>query len=124
MKTIQSLLERPGLISGCIIALIIMFCAGGPVFAARVAGADENVNTTTAPENTVKKIIKATPAVPDASIKQTIPPADQTREVKTENVKQTPEKIQDEKPPAHHTRKVHDNKYVTLDFDNVDISDQ
>jgi general secretion pathway protein D len=122
MKTLHSFISRSGLLAGGIIALIIMLCAGGPAFAARVAGADENINTTTAPADTTKKIIKVSPAVPDTSIKQTIPPADQAKEVKTENVIQPSEEIQDEKLPVHHTKKAHDNKYVTLDFDNVDIS--
>jgi general secretion pathway protein D len=148
MKTIQSLLIRPGLISGCIIALIILLCAGGPAFAARVAGANENVNTTTAPADTTKKIIKVSPAVPDTSIKQTIPPAKEaiipiqnkeavtpgtaetketnpaepSAEVKEEDTAQKPETTKDEKLPAHHTKKAHDKRYVTLDFDNVDIS--
>ncbi len=108
MKTIQSLLVRPGLISGCIIALIILFCVGGTGFAARVAGTEENVSTTAAP--------------PDTSIKETIPPADQATQVKTEKIMQTPEEIQDEKLPAHPTKKEATKKYVTLDFDNVDIS--
>jgi general secretion pathway protein D len=126
MKNLHSFIIKSGLLSGGIIALIIILCAGGPAFAARVAGADENVSTTTAPADTTKKIIKVSPAAPDTSIKQTIPPVDQAgdqaKEVKTENVIQNPEEIQDEKLPAHHAKKVHDNKYVTLDFDNVDIS--
>ena len=122
MKTMHPFIIRPGLIVGGIIALIIMLCVGGPAFAARVAGTDENVNTTTAPADTTKKIIKVSPAMPDTSIKQTIPPADKAKEVKTENAIQTPEEIQDEKLPSHHTQKVYDKKYVTLDFDNVDIS--
>jgi general secretion pathway protein D len=126
MKNLHAFIIKSGLLSGGIIALIIMLCAGGPAFAARVAGADENVSTTTAPADTTKKIIKVSPAAPDTSIKQTIPPVDQAgdqaKEVKTENVIQNPEEIQDEKLPAHHAKKVHDNKYVTLDFDNVDIS--
>ena len=122
MKTLHAFLVRPGLISGGIIALTIMLCAGGPAFAARVAGSGENVNTTTAPADTTKKIIKVLPAEPDTSIKQTIPPADQAKEVKTEDAIQKPEEIQDEKLPAPHAQKVHNKKYVTLDFDNVDIS--
>jgi general secretion pathway protein D len=122
MKTLHSFLVRPGLISGGIIALTIMLCVGGPAFAARVAGSGENVNTTTAPADTTKKIIKVLPAEPDTSIKQTIPPADQAKEAKTEDAIQKPEEIQDEKLPAPHAQKVHNKKYVTLDFDNVDIS--
>jgi general secretion pathway protein D len=98
-----------------------MLCTGGPAFAARVAGADENVSTTTAPADTAKKIIKVSPAAPDTSIKQTISAADQAKEVKEEDATQKPEEIQAEKPPAHHTKKKSSQKYVTLDFDNVDI---
>src|SRR5664280_1892947 len=112
---------RPGLIAGGLIALIIMLCAGGPAFAARVAGTDENVNTTTAPADTTKKIIKVSPAVSDTSIKQTIPPADQAKQVKTKKVIQTPKEIQDEKLPGHPAKKEAAKKYVTLDFDNVEI---
>ena len=121
MKTLHSFIIRKGLIAGGIIALIIMLCAGEPAFAARVAGTDENVNTTTAPADTAKKIIKVSPAVSDTSIKQAIPPADQAKQVKTEKVMQTSEEIQDEKLPAHPAKKEAAKKYVTLDFDNVEI---
>jgi general secretion pathway protein D len=121
MKTLHFFIIRKGLIAGGIIALIIMLCAGGPAFAARVAGTDENVNTTTSPADTTKKIIKVSPAVSDTSIKQTIPPADQAKQVKTEKVIQTPKEIQDEKLPAHPAKKEAAKKYVTLDFDNVEI---
>jgi general secretion pathway protein D len=103
MKTSHYFILRSGLLSSGIIALIIMLCAGGPVFAAHVAGADENVNTT----------IVGAP----------VPPAAQpSKKVKTKNVIQNPEEIQDEKLPSHSTKKEASKKYVTLDFDNVDIS--
>ncbi|MGA2782227.1 MAG: type II secretion system secretin GspD [Smithella sp.] len=103
MKTSHSFILRSGLLSSGIIALIIMLCVGGPVFAARVAGADENVNTT---------IVGA--PVPTA--------AQPSKKVKAENVIQNPEEIQDKKLPSHPTKKEASKKYVTLDFDNVDIS--
>jgi len=126
MKNLNAFIIRPGLIAGGIIALIIMLCAGGSAFAARVAGTDENVNTTIAgapappaaqPEDTQKK-----DAVPQAKEIKAITPSQPLKEVKTENVIQTPEEIQDEKLPAHPAKKEAAKKYVTLDFDNVDIS--
>lgn len=103
MKTSHFFILRSGLLSSGIIALIIMLCVGGPVFAAHVAGADENVNTT----------IVGAP----------VPPAAQpSKKVKTENVIQNHEEIQDKKLPSHSTKKEASKKYVTLDFDNVDIS--
>ena len=135
---------RPGFISGCIIALIILLCNGGPGFAARIAGSGENVNTTAVPADTARKMIKAAPVAP---VKQDVPAAEEaisagrkkdavpqdspeikaidpvrpSTEVKTEDVIQPPEEIQAGKLPAHHTKKAHDKRYVTLDFDNVEI---
>ena len=131
MKTIKSIRMRPGIISGCIIALIILFSHGCPAFAARVAGSGENVNPTTTPAETTKQIIKVSPSppvpVPDTSIKQTIPAADQAKEVKTKDAITPAEAIlketaqEDAKPSAHHTKKKASRQYVTLDFDNVEI---
>ncbi len=68
----------------------------GPAFAARVAGTDENVNTTTAPAppstppeetqkketvlpaDTTKEIINVSPTTPVAPVKQDIPAAEKT----------------------------------------------
>jgi hypothetical protein len=83
-----------------------MLCAGGPAFAARVAGTDENVNTTTAPADTTKKIIKVSPAVSGHFHKTDYSSRDQAiRQVKTENVIQNPKKFRTEKLPAHPAKK-------------------
>ena len=124
MKTMHPFIIRPGLIVGGIIALIIMLCVGGPAFAARVAGTDENVNTTMAapappaaqPEDTQKK-----DAVPQTLEIKAINPAESTNAVKTENVIQKPKEIRAEKLPAQPAKKETSKKYVTIDFDNVDI---
>ena len=42
-------------------------CVCGPVFAARLAGTDENVSTTTTTADTTKKIIEASPSKTAAS---------------------------------------------------------
>jgi len=165
MKTLHPFIIRPGLLSGGIIALVILLSVGGPAFAARVAGTDENVNTTIAPTpqaaqpedtqkketalpaDTTKKIIKVSPAAPIAPVKQDVPPAEKTispaqskdavpkdspeikavnpaepsKEVKTENVIQKSKEIRAEKLPAQPAKKEAAKKYVTIDFDNVDI---
>ena len=72
MKTIQSILMKPGIIFGCIIALILMLSHGAPGYAARVAGSDENVNTTTTPADSARKMIKAAPVIP---VKKDVPAA-------------------------------------------------
>ena len=162
MKTMH-LIIRPGLLAGGIFALIVMLCVGGPAFAARIAGTDENVNTTTPaplstqpededtqkketapPADTTKKIIKVSPEAPVDSVKQDVPaaektisptqnkdtvppeikainPAEPTNAVKTENVIQTPKEIRAKKLPAEPVKREADKKYVTIDFDNVDI---
>jgi general secretion pathway protein D len=142
-----------------------MLCVGGPAFAARVAGTDENVNTTTTPEppsaqpedtqkketapsaDTTKKIIEVSPAAPVAPVKQDVPAeekttapaqskdavpkdspeikainsAEPTNVVKTENVIQRPKEIRAKKLPTEPVKREADKKYVTIDFDNVDI---
>ncbi len=165
MKTLHSFIIRPGLLTGGIIALVILLSVGGPAFAARVAGTDENVNTTTVPTppstqpedtqkketvppaDTIEKIIEVSPAAPVAPVKQEVPPAETTispaqskdavskdspeikaispaeplKEVKTENVIQKPKKIRAEKLPTGSAKREAAKKYVTIDFDNVDI---
>ena len=98
-----------------IIALIILLCAVGPAFSARIAGTDENVNTITTPAQSKDAVPKDSP-----EIKATNPGT--STEVKTENVIQKPKEIRAEKLPAHPAKKETSKKYVTLDFDNVDIS--
>jgi hypothetical protein len=77
---------RPGLFSGGIIALIILLCAGGPAFAARIAGTDENVNTITTPAQSKDAVPKDSP-----EIKATTP--EPSTEVKTENVIKSPKRF-------------------------------
>ena len=69
------------------------------------------------PEDTQKK-----DAMPQAKEIKAITPSQPSKEVKIENVIQNSEEIQDEKLPAHPAKKEAAKKYVTLDFDNVDIS--
>jgi general secretion pathway protein D len=165
MKTMHFFIIRPGLLSGGIIALVILLSVGGPAFAARVAGTDENVNTTTTPAppstqpedtqkketappaGTTNKVIEVSPAAPVLPLKQEVPAAGKTispaqskdavpsetpekkainsaqptNAVKTENVIQKPKEIRAEKLPARSAKKEPDKKYVTIDFDNVDI---
>ena len=110
MKTMHFFIIRSGLLIGGIITLIIMLCVGGPAFAAHIAEANENVNTSTAPTDAIKKTANL-PAAPSATIKQTIPSAQQATDVKTDDAKQKPQKTKEAS-----------KRYVTIDFDNVDIS--
>ena len=184
MKTLHAFIIRQGLLSGGIIALVILLSVVGPAFAARVADTDENVNPKTAPAaaitqpnedkkkkeiappaadtskaiikalpvdqpavDTPKKIIQVSPAAPVAPIKQDVPdagkiiapaqskdavpkdspeikaisPAQPSTEVKTGNVIPKPEEIPVEKVPTKTAKKEPEKKYVTIDFDNVDI---
>ena len=115
MKTLHSFVLKPGLFSIGIIALIIMFCVCGSAFAARLAGTDENVNTTTETADTTKKIIEAAPA------KQDVTSVKPENEVKQDDTTQESGTIKEEKQPAHSVKKEDSKKYVTIDFDNVDI---
>ncbi|MDD5344425.1 MAG: type II secretion system secretin GspD [Smithella sp.] len=97
-----------------------MLCVGKPAFAARIAGANENVNTSTIPADTTKKTVNL-PSAPSATIKQTIPSARQTTDIKTDDAKQNLQDTKEEKEPFSNTKKEATKKYVTIDFDNVDI---
>ncbi|MEN6431954.1 MAG: type II secretion system secretin GspD [Smithella sp.] len=97
-----------------------MLCVGKPAFAARIAGANENVNTSTIPADTTKKTVNL-PSAPSATIKQTIPSARQTTDIKTGDAKQNLQDTKEEKEPFSYTKKEATKKYVTIDFDNVDI---
>ena len=120
MRTSHSFILKPCLFSCGIIALIIMLCVGKPAFAARIAGANENVNTSTIPADTTKKTVNL-PSAPSATIKQTIPSARQTTDIKTGDAKQNLQDTKEEKEPFSYTKKEATKKYVTIDFDNVDI---
>lgn len=120
MRTSHSFILKPCFFSCGIIALIIMLCVGKPAFAARIAGADENVNTSTIPADTTKKTVNL-PSAPSATIKQTIPSARQTTDIKTDDAKQNLQDTKEEKEPFSNTKKEATKKYVTIDFDNVDI---
>ncbi len=120
MRTSHSFILKPCFFSCGIIALIIMLCVGKPAFAARIAGANENVNTSTIPADTTKKTVNL-PSAPSATIKQTIPSARQTTDIKTGDAKQNLQDTKEEKEPFSYTKKEATKKYVTIDFDNVDI---
>ena len=105
---------RPGLLSGGIIAFILFLSLGGPAFAAHVAGTEDIVKTTTAPElpaaqpdiaqkkeatppeDATKKIIEALPTEPDAPVKQEVPAA---------GIDLSPSKIRDPAPPEKQEKK-------------------
>ncbi len=122
MKTLHSFVLKPGLFSCGIIALIIICCVCGPVFAARLAGTDENVSTTTTTADTTKKIIEASPSKTAASVKQDITSVKPEKEVKAEGAIKESGTIKEEKSSAQAIKKEDSKKYVTIDFDNVDIS--
>ena len=116
MKTSHSFILKQGLFSGGIFALIIMLCVCGPVFAARVAGTPESVTTTTTTTGTTKEIIKVSPAQTVAPAKQDVPSVNME-----EAEQQKPEMIKDKKQPAQPAKREVSKRYVTIDFDNVDI---
>jgi general secretion pathway protein D len=136
MKTLHSFISRTGLFSCGIIALIILLCYGGTAFAARVAGTDENVITSTVPPAAlvapVKQDIPATgktslpeqgkDAVPTDSLGiKAINSSETSKEVKTEKAIQKRQEVKKEKAQSHSTKKQDSKRYVTLDFDNVEI---
>jgi general secretion pathway protein D len=115
-----SVIVRPSLLAGGIIALVIMFCVGGSAFAARVADTDENINTTNAPASSpAQNIGAASKASPEIKAINSTQP---TNAVKIKNVIKKPKEIQTENLRVEPAKKETTKKYVTIDFDNVDIS--
>ncbi|MGD0168925.1 MAG: secretin N-terminal domain-containing protein, partial [Smithella sp.] len=121
MKTLHAFVLKPGLFSSGIIALIIICCVCEPAFAARLAGTDENVSTTTTTADTTKKIIEASPAETAAGAKQDVTSVKTEREVKAESAIKESGTIKEEKSSSQAVKKEDSKKYVTIDFDNVDI---
>ena len=128
MKTIQSMLLKPGLIFGCLIALTLLLCLGGQAFAARVAGSGETVNTAPVPGGGGEVLIVApsqtpAPAVPEAvspeqnkeaattpGVEKKDPDAIRPEaEVKADGTATKPETDKEEKQPA---KKKGSQKYV------------
>lgn len=130
MKTSHFSFFKQGLFFSGIVILTIMLCFTEPSFAARIAGTDDNVSTTTAPESggqviieapatrkyepAGKKVIREAPAIKKSE------PANETETAgnDADESKQTKE----EKPASKPAKEESSQKYVTLDFDNVDIS--
>ncbi|HUN54485.1 MAG TPA: type II secretion system secretin GspD [Smithella sp.] len=121
MKTLHAFVLKSGLFSGVMIAMIITLCFCGQAFAARLAGTDENTGTTTATTNTAGEIIKATPAETAAGVKQDSVTVKPQTDVKQEGATQESATIKEEKQSVHSLKKEEPKKYVTIDFDNVDI---
>jgi general secretion pathway protein D len=118
MKTLYSSILRTVLF----FALIILLSSSGSAFAARIAGADENVNTTAANADAAKKVIKASPAEMAAPVKQDVTSVKPTEVTKADDSTKKTQTIKEEKPSLQTAKKESSKKYVTIDFDNVDIS--
>lgn len=114
MKKLYFLTIRPNLIACGIIALAIMFCTANSTFAARVAGVDENINTTSSSQSKGS----APKNSPEIKVIDNTAPA---KEVKIESIVQKPKEIRAENPKAESEKRDPAKKYVTIDFDNVDI---
>ncbi len=98
-------------------ALIIMLCLCGTAFAARIAGATDNAATTT----TTADPTQASPGPAITPAKQDVSSAKSGKEIKKEDAAQNPEAVKDEKRPVESGKNDASKKYVTIDFDNVDI---
>ena len=119
MKNSHSLISKPGLVSGVIIAMIILLSVAGPAFAARIAGTEETISTTAGKTDAVTTVIKSSPAETAAPFTLKAPPSKPDKEVKAKDATQKQEKNKEEKQSANIESS---KKYVTIDFDNVDIS--
>jgi len=113
MKKSQLPVLKTGLFLCIIIALIMTLCFTGPAFSARISGADENIDTSSMPdapdEAAGEGQVETTPEPPGREPDmeaQTASPGQALPETKTASKPIKVDKSQ---------------KYVTLDFDNVEI---
>ena len=120
MKTLHALISRPGPLVCGVIALLITFCLNPPLFAARVAGSNENVSTSEVQKESLKKTVNMPPAESNPNIKQPPPVPDQVNEVRKEEASEKLSETKKRKTSSS-AKKDPNQKYVTLDFDNVDI---
>jgi general secretion pathway protein D len=119
MKNSHSLISKPGLVSGVIIAMIILLSVAGPAFAARIAGTEETISTTAGKTDAATIVIKSPPAETAVPAALNAPFSKPDKEVKAKDATQKQEKNKEEKQSANIDSS---KKYVTIDFDNVDIS--
>lgn len=146
MKTADLSFFKKGLFFSGMVMLMMMLCFAGPSSAARIAGADENTGTANAPENggkviieapaakksepADKKVIRETPATKrsEPSDKKIIREAAVIKKSESADKAETaakdadePQQTKEEKPVAKPAKEDASQKYVTLDFDNVEI---
>lgn len=149
MKKLRFFTFKPGLLICCgIMSLVVMLSVALPAFSARISGSNEKVTTADKPDSDrkaiVKKPVEKKPApakqkdVDDKNIQAAtvsgsggqviiqapdtpIPDASIKEDLNEEDV--NPSKKSKEGPPSDKPIKADaSQKYVTLDFDNVDIS--
>lgn len=121
MKTIPSYILKSGFSSALIFVLIILLCFTGTAFAARLAGTEETVSTTATNTDSVKKAVPSSTAETAAPVTQNGPSVKPEKETKAQETAQNQDSGKEEKRPAQSVKKDSPKKYVTIDFDNVDV---
>ncbi|MEN6638616.1 MAG: type II secretion system secretin GspD, partial [Smithella sp.] len=119
--TIPSYILKSGFSSALIFVLIILLCFTGTAFAARLAGTEETVSTTATNTDSVKKEVPSSTAETAAPVTQNGPSVKPEKETKAQETAQNQDSGKEEKRPAQSVKKDSPKKYVTIDFDNVDV---
>jgi general secretion pathway protein D len=116
MKASRFFFLKQGLFSGGLIALMMILIISGAASAARIAGMEDNTAASTV--TTRDELINpSSPASPQtvAPVEQNPPAANPSPEAKTD--------VRDEnKRTAPAAKKASSRKYVTIDFDNVEMA--
>jgi general secretion pathway protein D len=126
-----------GLILGSVIMLIVILYFGGESYAARISGDDESSTTITMPEVSIDTsrpeppsppehpVVHESPApAPDSEAKAKPPEGKERKSVlgaKAEDASKKSKAAKEEKGTEKPIKRNPSDKYVTLDFDNVDI---
>ncbi|MFA5321714.1 MAG: type II secretion system secretin GspD [Smithella sp.] len=121
MKFLSSFISKSGLSSGVLILLIILLNFAEPALAARIAGTEEIIKTTVSNTDSAPEAVKSSPTETAAPVTQNTLSAQTEKEVKAQDAAQNPDTDKEEKRPVQTARKETSQKYVTIDFDNVDI---
>ncbi|MDI6742141.1 MAG: type II secretion system secretin GspD [Smithella sp.] len=118
MKASRFFFLKQGLFSGGLIALMMILTISGAASAARIAGMEDNTAASTVTTRDERIVINpSSPASPQtvAPVAQNPPAANPSPEAKTD--------VRDEKKRTAPTvKKASSKKYVTIDFDNVEMA--
>lgn len=122
MKASHFFFLKQGLFSGGLIALMMILTISGAAWAAHIAGIEENAAASSLTTRDDRKIMNPSSPETVTPVMQNPPSVNPSREVKTEDAARNPAVPEKERESAPAVKKDVPKKYVTIDFDNVEMA--